>query len=138
VPITGAPVCPTGTNFQCRCGGPGLAYVCSCRGEGTAAAPVALTSAPVAPTDAPVAPTDAPVAPTDAPVAPTDAPVAPTDAPVAPTDAPVAPIVAPTDATTDVEEMNVGMAQAASGASTNMVSTLMVSGAAIATLALGL
>jgi hypothetical protein len=131
VPITGAPVCPTGTNFQCRCGGPGLAYVCSCRGEGTAAAPVALTSAPVAPTDAPVAPTDAPVAPTDAPVAPTDAPVAPTDAPVAP-------IVAPTDATTDVEEMNVGMAQAASGASTNMVSTLMVSGAAIATLALGL
>jgi hypothetical protein len=155
---TGAPECPTNTNFQCRCGGTGLAYICSCRGDGAAtpvapiapptAAPVDPTAAPVDPTDAPVDPTAAPVDPTDAPVDPTAAPVDPTAAPVDPTAAPVdptaapvdptdAPVVAPTDAPVDPTAapvaLDVDSAQAASGGastSTNVLSTLMVSGAA--------
>jgi hypothetical protein len=78
VPATGAPVCPIGTDFRCRCASGGSPYICSCRGDGKDAGEDA----------------------------------------------------------TDVEALDVGLDEAASGA--NMVSTLMVSGAAIATLALGL
>jgi len=159
-PGTGAPECPDNTSFQCRCGGRGNPYICSCRGDGAAtpvapiapptpalidptAAPFDPTAAPVDPTAAPVDPTAAPVDPTAAPIDPTAAPIDPTAAPIDPTDAPIDPTAAPVATATPVA-LDVGMAQAASGgaSTTNVVSTLMVSGAAaigIATcLALGL